>query len=79
MDILQPLYEFGALLRYLEENGKAKERLMLHTKYKDLSHIYYKAKENLSEEDASNFEAYEEIAYCRFVMNLDKELEKLFD
>ena len=31
------LYEFSALVRFLEENGKIKECLKLHTKLNDLS------------------------------------------
>lgn len=73
---MQPLYEFGALLRFLEENGKTKECLKLHTEYNDLSRIYYKVKENLTEEAAQDFEAHEELAYCRFIRNLDEELKK---
>ena len=73
---LQPLYEFGALTRFLEENGKTKEFLKLHTEYNDLSRIYYKVRENLSEEDAFDFEAHEELAYCKFIVNLDEEIKK---
>lgn len=73
---MQPLYEFGALLRFLEENGKTKECLKLHTEYNYLSRIYYKVRENLSEEDAFDFEAREELAYCKFIVNLDEEIKK---
>lgn len=73
---LQPLYEFGALTRFLEENGKTKEFLKLHTKYNDLSRIYYMVIENLTGAAAQDFEAREELAYCRFIMNLDEELKK---
>lgn len=72
MDILQPLYEFGALIRFLEENGKTTEYLELHTEYSDLSHIYYKIKGNLSEEDLEDFEAHEEVTYCRLIMSIEK-------
>ena len=64
------------MLRFLEENGKTKECLKLHTEYNDLSRIYYKVRENLSEEDASDFDAYEELAYCKFIVNLDEEIKK---
>lgn len=72
MNVMQPLYEFGALLRFLEENGLVKESLELHTKYKDLSKIYYKIKGNLSEEDLEDFETHETVAYCRFMMDMNK-------
>lgn len=76
MDILQPLYEFGALTRFLEENGKTKEFLKLHTEYNDLSLIYYKVIGNLTGAAAQDFEAREELAYCKFTMNLDEEIKK---
>lgn len=72
MNVMQPLYEFGALRRFLEENGLVKESLELHTKYKDLSKIYYKVKENLSKTELEEFEAYEEVTYCRLIMNIEK-------
>ncbi len=72
MDILQPLYEFGALRRYLKETGKTTEYLKLHTEYSDLSHIYYKIKGNLSEKDLEDFEAHEEVTYCRLIISIEK-------
>lgn len=72
MDILQPLYEFGALLRYLEENGLVRESLKLHTEYTNLSKIYYKVKENLSETELEDFAAHEEVTYCRLIMHIEK-------
>ena len=72
MDILQPLYEFGALLRFLEENGLIKESLELHTKYNSLSKLYYKVKENLSKAEWEEFEARETIAYCQLVIDIEK-------
>lgn len=73
MDAMQPLYEFGALRRFLEENGLIKESLELHTKYKDLSKIYYKVKENLSKTELEDFAAHEEVAYCRLILDIQKE------
>lgn len=73
MDAMQPLYEFGALRRFLEENGLIKESLELHTKYKDLSKIYFKVKENLSKTELKDFAAHEEVAYCRLILDIQKE------
>ncbi len=72
MDILQPLYEFGALLRFFSENGLVKESLKLHTEYENLSRIYYKIKKNLSKMELEEFEAHETVTYCRFMMDMEK-------
>lgn len=73
MNVMQPLYEFGALLRYLEESGLVRESLKLHTEYTDLSKIYYKVKENLSKTELEDFAAHEEVAYCRLILDIQKE------
>ena len=72
MNVMQPLYEFGALRRFLEENGLVKESLELHTEYNSLSKLYYKVKDNLSETDLEEFEARETIPYCRLIIDIEK-------
>lgn len=72
MNMMQPLYEFGALLRYLKDNDFIIESLKLHTEYNSLSKLYYKVKDNLSETYLEEFEARETIAYCRLIIDIEK-------
>ena len=66
-DILKPLYEFGALIKFCEENQLTKESLLLHTGMFDLSQVYYKVLNNLEGEDLEFFEYQVLLAYFRFV------------
>lgn len=70
-NILKPLYEFGALIRYCEENNMTRESLIIHTGTADLSRVYYKVLNGLSGENLEFFEFQVLMAYERLVRELE--------
>ena len=76
INILKPLYEFGALIKFCEEHHMTKESMIVHTGMPDLSGIYYKVLWNLSGRNLEIFENEVQKAYERFVAAMDVEIMK---
>lgn len=75
-NILKPVYEFGALIKYCEENHMIKENLIVHTGMPDLSGIYYKLLHNLSGRNLEIFEHEVQMAYERLIIMMDSKIMK---
>ena len=70
----QPLFEFGALIKYCEDYNLVRENVMVHLGMQDLAQIYYKVINTLPEKQMKYFEYEVQLAYDRFVKDLDAKM-----
>lgn len=65
--IVQPLFEFGALLRYYDEHGMADRSTKAKEKFADLAKVYDKLLTILDGKEKDFFDREVDKAYKRFL------------
>lgn len=73
-DVIQPVVEFAALLRYLKENGMLKEELRMRSLAPGLASIHDKLIGGLEDGALDYFNARVQKAYDGFLDDMDKQL-----
>lgn len=67
---LEPLYEIGALIQFCEKYEMVEKIECIKRDMPDLARIYYKVRDNLSDEALEVFEIEVQKAYDRFLQSL---------